>query len=402
MAIPDAFRMCLVSKRGLLNFFRWFPQSKRLEEDQSLRHVIFPCKTHPQTVALSSDRICVGYEKSYIIFSLIDGKIINSLDLSKRHSPMINRLQDPIQWCIQLGNNTVFLDSNFEPAYESGIIWTDIPSAVVQSNLYVLALINQSIDICLFNGKQPVVAQRISQICSSTEQKKCRLWMDNQSKRIYLASPSNIYLLEPIPIHIQIQQYISINKYDLALMIIRAALDIHVCDSSSIFFYKSRTPDGHAKGKLDLSKMSKVMTFSKHTQISVEVIVSSFSSEQSWDESRLWLEYYRIGSMYAFQLFHREQFQQAFAEFQNFLTDPVEIICLFEQLSANRWLSDSYKNFTAFIEQHPHFSQPMNFVGEKFHEAVRELQFYLTETRAACQKISRRSPHPWLEVRSQT
>ena len=102
--------------------------------------------------------------------------------------------------------------------------------------------------------------------------------------------------------------------------------------------------------------------------------------------------------MYAFQLFHRQQFEQAFAEFNEFLTDPAEIISLCGPLSGNVWLTTPYNEFRAFVNQHRHFAEPADFVGVKFENALHELQRYLTDLRRVFQVIFRRAPNSWLEV----
>ena len=124
----------------------------------------------------------------------------------------------------------------------------------------------------------------------------------------------------------------------------------------------------------------------------------SLRQNQALNETVLWSEYYRVGTMYAFQLFHKQQFEQAFAEFNEFLTDPVEIISLFGPLSSKEWLSKSYEEFTTFIKQHQHFSEPSDFIGVKLESALRELQRYLTDLRRVFQTVFRRSPEAWLEV----
>jgi hypothetical protein len=127
------------------------------------------------------------------------------------------------------------------------------------------------------------------------------------------------------------------------------------------------------------------------------------SSRQSTDSLRqnetvFWSEYYRVGTMYAFQLFHKQQFEQAFAEFSEFLTDPAEIISLFAPLTANTWLTFSYNSLTEYVKQHQQFSEPADFVGTKLESALHELQRYLTDLRRAFQQVHRRSPDTWLEV----
>ena len=121
-------------------------------------------------------------------------------------------------------------------------------------------------------------------------------------------------------------------------------------------------------------------------------------NSQIIDNAALWVEYYRVGTMYSFQIFHKQQFEQAFAEFNEFLTDPTDIICLFSQLSPQIWLSNPHKDLTGFLKTHPHFAEPNDFVGAKLETALRELQPYLTDLRGAFQKLYRRSPDAWLEV----
>jgi hypothetical protein len=205
--------------------------------------------------------------------SLTTGMIINELAFNMAHDPVINCLQDRTQWCIQMEANTVFLNSTFEPLYESGIIWKDIPSAIVQASPYVLSLMNQSIDVCTFNGSQSVPVQQISQKGSSTAG-KCRLWMDARTERIYAATPTDVILLEPIPVHIQLQNYTGMYRYDLALILIRAVLGMSV---SLSIHDQSRTNEGHAKGNLDTSKMPKEVTFGNNEQSSPKVIIFLFS-----------------------------------------------------------------------------------------------------------------------------
>jgi hypothetical protein len=267
VVVPDELRICVVKRRAL-SFYRWFPQDRRVEEDKGLRGA-FELFDTPRTIALSRDRVCIGYKRSYVIMSLSTGTIINELVFSMAHDPVINCLQDRTQWCIQMEANTVFLNSNFEPLYENGIIWKDIPSAVVQSSPYVLALMNQSIDVCTFNGSQSVPVQQILQKGATTPG-KCRLWMDARTERIYAATPTDVVLVEPIPVHIQLQNYTGMYRYDLALILIRAVLGMSV---SSSIHDQSRTNDGHAKGNLDLSTMPKEVTFGNNEKVMISVVV---------------------------------------------------------------------------------------------------------------------------------
>ena len=267
VVVPKELRICVAPKRRALSFFRWSPQQRRADEDKTLRGA-FELIDTPRTLALSRDRICIGYKKSYVIMSLATGMIVTELQFTMVHEPVINCLQDRTQWCVQMETNTVFLNSDFEPLYESGIIWKDIPSAVVQASPYVLALMNQSIDICTFNGSQSVWVQQIPHKGASASG-KCRLWMDARTERIYAATPTDVFLLEPIPVHIQLQNYTGMYRYDLALILLRAVLGMSV---SSAIHDQSRTNDGHAKGNLDTSTMPKAVTFGNHEQTPTKVI----------------------------------------------------------------------------------------------------------------------------------
>ncbi len=60
--------------------------------------------------------------------------------------------------------------------------------------------------------------------------------------------------------------------------------------------------------------------------------------------------------MYAFHSFHQQQFERAFVELNEFLTDSAEMISLFEPLSANTWLTNSFRDLHAFIKQLRHSS----------------------------------------------
>ncbi|CAF3581543.1 unnamed protein product [Adineta steineri] len=395
ISVPSELRICVATKRRTLVFYKWLPQQRRLEEIKDPRGA-FDIIDIPRALALSREKVCIGYKKSYVIMNLATGTNINELTFTGAQEPVINCLKDRSQWCIQMEANTVFLNSNFEPLYENGIVWKDIPSAVVQSSPYVLALMNQTIDVCTFNGSQSVPVQHIPH--KNTAIGKCRLWMDAQTDRIYAATPTDVCLLEPIPVQIQLTNYTGMYRYDLALILIRAVLGMSVSSSHD----QSRTGDGHAKGNLDTTIMPKVITFGNDEQSSSSSSRYNPTNEssQNLDDTALWHEYYRVGTMYAFQLFHKQQFEQAFAEFNEYLTDPAEIIPLFPLLSSNTWLKNASNELTTFVKQHRHFSEPADFVGVKFENALRELQHYLTDLRRVFQTIFRRSPDSYLEVQS--
>lgn len=134
------------------------------------------------------------------------------------------------------------------------------------------------------------------------------------------------------------------------------------------------------------------------TESSAQSWTGSLGRSQIIDNTSLWIEYYRVGTMYAFQSFHKSQFEQAFAEFNEFLTDPTEIICLFSPLSPQIWLNSQHKELTEFLKNHRHFAEPNDFLGVRLENALRELQPYLTDLRGAFQKLYRRKPDEWLEV----
>jgi hypothetical protein len=267
--VPPELRICIANRRRSLGFYRYSAQQKRAEEEKSFRGA-FELLDTPRALALSRDKVCIGYKKSYVIMSLTTGRIISELPFTMAPDPVINCLQDRSQWCIQIETNTVFLNSNFEPLYENGIIWRDVPSAVVQASPYVLALMNQSIDVCTFNGSQSVPVQQIPHKGTSTTG-KCRLWMDARTERIYAATPTDVTLLEPIPVHIQLQNYTGMYKYDLALILLRAVLGLSVSTSTND---QSRTNEGHAKGNIDISTLPKEITFANNEQVPIKVMIS--------------------------------------------------------------------------------------------------------------------------------
>ena len=269
MTTPVVIRLCVVTQNHQLTFFRSRSQQGYFEEEQRL-HDAFELFDTPFAMALSGDRICVAYERSYAIMSLATGMIIHEIFLTKKHIPLINCLQDQTQWCIQTDITTLFLNSNFEPLYQHGVVWKDIPSTIVQATPYVLALSDDSINICLFNGMQSIAVQRIP-LNKSSKAEKYYLWTDTETNRIYLATSSALHLLQPVSVHTQIQKFIDIHRYDFALSIIRGLLNISSSNNDP-----PRTNDGHAKGNLDLSRMPSMTTFLYNKQGPTGVIIPLF------------------------------------------------------------------------------------------------------------------------------
>lgn len=255
--VPDKLRICVANKRHSLGFYHWYPQKKRVEENKDLRGG-FELYDAPRAIALSHNKILIGYKKSYVLMSLETGMQDKEFTFTKASEPMISCLQDRTKWCIQLDYETVFLDSNFDPMYKIGITWKDIPTAIVYSSPYILALLPQSIDVCTFNGEEYAPVQRIVQKGASAAT-KCRLWMDAKSERIYAATPTDVVLLEPISAIIQLQNYTGMYRYDLAVTLIRAILGITA--SSPPSYDSVRTNEGNAVGNVDTTNLPKVYTF---------------------------------------------------------------------------------------------------------------------------------------------
>lgn len=259
--IPTELRIGSALRRRTLVTHRWLPQQKRIEESKDSRGG-FDLIDTPRAMGLSHDKICIGYRKSYTIMNLTTGMIISELPIATGHEPVINCLQDRTQWCVQMDTSTVFLNSDFEPLYKNGVVWKDVPSGIVQASPYVLALMNQSIDICTFNGSQSVPVQQIPHKGLSAIG-KCRLWMDAQTQRIYSGTTTDMVVLEPISVPIQLQNYMGTYKYDLALILIRAVLGMSMTSSVND---GPRNADGHARGNLDLSTIPKDVVFSEEAQ----------------------------------------------------------------------------------------------------------------------------------------
>ena len=267
--IPTELRIGSALRRRTLVSHRWLPQQKRIEENKDSRGG-FELFDTPRVMGLSHDKVCIGYRKNYSIVSLITGLLINELPITTGHEPMINCLQDRTQWCVQMDTSTIFLNSDFEPLYKNGVVWKDVPSGIVQASPYVLALMNQSIDICTFNGSQSVPVQQIPHKGLSAIG-KCRLWMDAQTQRIYSGTPTDVVVLEPISVPIQLQNYMGTYKYDLALILIRAVLGMSMTSSVSD---GPRNADGHARGNLDQSTMPKEVVFPDQAQPSNRVRIA--------------------------------------------------------------------------------------------------------------------------------
>lgn len=261
-------RLCVVSQNRQLSFFRYISSQQHFEKENNLPDA-FELFDTPYAIAVSRDRVCIAYERSYVIMNLTTGMIIYEITLTKKYIPSISCVQEQTQWCIQKDMTTIFLDANFEPLYKDGIVWGDIPTAIIPTTPYVLASMNQSIDICVFNGTKSIPVQRM-ELNELLSMDKYRLWRDMQTNRIYLAISDHLHVLEPVPVHSQIQKFIALYRCDFALSIIRAALNIPI---PSLKSDPPRTIDGHAKGNLDLSRIPKVTLFEYNNQGPIGVIL---------------------------------------------------------------------------------------------------------------------------------
>lgn len=254
---PNELKICVATKNRVLIFHRWQKNSKTIDEDKE-HPSSFDLLDQPRAMGLSNDKICIAYRRSYVIMNLQKGSILKELEMNTSQEPIITCLQDRTHWCLQTEMNTVFLDSNFAPLFPNPVIWRDFPLAIVHSAPYVLALLNHSVDICTFNGSQSVPVQKLP-FRTSSGTNKCRLWMDAHTKRIYVATATDVSLISPISVQTQLKNYVGSYKYELGLILIRGVLGLS--DNSEVGSF--RTADGFARGNIERSKLEIVRLFSE-------------------------------------------------------------------------------------------------------------------------------------------
>lgn len=196
VVIPDKLRICVASKLRTLAFYYWHPQRKCIEENKDLRNV-FQLRDTPCAIVFSANKMLIGYKKSYTFMSLETGKVFKELSFTNAIEPMMSYIPNRNEWAIQVDYGTIFLNSEFEPIYKVSILWTDIPTAIVRSGPYVLALLPQSIDVCIPNAENTMSVQQITYGHTSSTIFKNRLWMDTLNERIYGATSSDIFVFEP-------------------------------------------------------------------------------------------------------------------------------------------------------------------------------------------------------------
>ncbi|CAF0741235.1 unnamed protein product [Didymodactylos carnosus] len=420
--VPFELRLVVATKRKALLFFSWFPQQLRLVENKEPNRGVFELWEQPKTLALSKEKLCIGLRRSYAIWNISTGIMENEIPLNSQipYEPIITSLQERRGWCLQVDSNTIFLDTTFCPMYQEGIsTWKEIPSSIVQSSPYVLGLMSNSIDVCTFIPQSIKLSttattssniQRLSpsSLVQSIPYKnvKGRLWMDTKNERIYASTSTDVVIVEPVPVRIQLVNYIGMCKYDLALILIKAVLG----NNNNILQEGERTRDGHCRGNIDqknLIKVSSLITSEQSKNNKEELDMESIrrssrtDSQTASSEQFLWEEYYKVGIMYGFQLFHRQQFEQSFEQFTDYLADPCEVISLFPSMIGERWIYQN-QSFRQFIQQHKHFSPPVDLLGVQLDHALKQLQDYLTHVRSVYQKISRYSNEQqhWIEVES--
>lgn len=369
--------------------------SKRVEQTTTNSNTL-DLISAPRAMALSKTRICVAYRKSYNILDIESGIIIKEIAFNMSQDPIIAPIQNRTQWCIQKDASTIFLNSDFDPLYDNGIIWRDIPLAIVQSSPYVLSLTNQTIEICTFNGSQGPSVQQLRYRTSSVG--KPRLWMDFRTNRIYVGTTTDLFVVEPITPTIQLKNYIGAYKYETAITLIRGLLGLNETEDKEKF----RKDDGKIRGNIDRStlKLQLIFEIEQQPDDAKDHIDSSKDEDKSEEQSFFWLQFYRVGTMYGFNLFRLSKIERAFAMFEDSISDPAEIVCLFSTLSTHSWLPKFHRNFRNFLSRHAHFSEPSDFVGSRLESGLNYLQRYLTGARRIFQNVYNNAKDTTLEVYS--
>nr|CAG4642300.1 EOG090X0131 [Evadne anonyx] len=261
----------------------------------------------PRTVGWCKETLCLGFKSEYCLLKLDGSEQRELFPTGKQPEPLVCALQGD-KFALGRDDQTVLVDIDGNPSAKCTLLtWSETPMYLVEDSPYMVGVLPSCVEV---RATEPprVVVQRL-------ELPRARLLSPVISKRgrIYVASLSHIWCLHLVPVHQQLPRLLE----------------------------------------------------DKHFQLAIELANMSDEPEDIRTQ-----QVQHIQSLFAFDLFKKNSFDESLQLFLKLNSDPSYVIGLFPDL-----LPMDFRKQLEYPETIP------SLQGRELEQAVLALIKYLTEVR---------------------
>eukprot|EP00040_Diaphanoeca_grandis_P029545 m.173140 g.173140 ORF g.173140 m.173140 type:complete len:903 (-) comp31717_c4_seq1:125-2833(-) len=193
-------KLAVVVRKKLITF-EWVHQAQKFLEKKEIN-----LPDQPKVVAWAGDNLIVGLKKEYLMVNENTGQISEILKAGQTGQEIsITRLPGN-EFLLGKDDISVFVGLNCNPTRKYAVRWSEQPITLDLVEPYAVGLTSKDVEIRTLD--EAALVQRLD----LPKAKFIR-----QDKAVYVASPSNCWRLEPVPLNIQIAELLQISKFDEAL-----------------------------------------------------------------------------------------------------------------------------------------------------------------------------------------
>nr|CAG4646809.1 EOG090X0131 [Megafenestra aurita]SVE92222.1 EOG090X0131 [Megafenestra aurita] len=201
--IAVAVRLCVVVKKKLQLFYWKNREFRELGPDL----VVPDC---PRTIGWCRETLCLGFKGEYSLLKL-EGDQRDLFPTGKQPEPLVCALQGD-KFALGRDEQTILIDIDGNPCTKYTLTWSERPTLLVEDSPYILGVLPSCVEV---RAAEPrLLVQRL-------ELSRARFMTPVISKhgQIYVASPSHVWCLHLVPVHLQLPRLLEDKHFQLAIQL---------------------------------------------------------------------------------------------------------------------------------------------------------------------------------------
>nr|CAG4638944.1 EOG090X0131 [Daphnia magna]SVE82916.1 EOG090X0131 [Daphnia magna] len=201
--ISVAVRLCVVVKKKLQLFYWKNREFRELGPDLALSDT-------PRGIGWCRETLCLGFKGEYCLLKL-EGEQRELFPTGKQPEPLVCALQGD-KFALGRDEQTIMIDIDGNPCTKYTLTWSERPLLLVEDSPYILGVLTSCIEI---RAAEPrLLVQRL-------ELPRARFMTPviSSNGQIYVASPSHVWCLHLVPVHLQLPRLLEDKHFQLAIQL---------------------------------------------------------------------------------------------------------------------------------------------------------------------------------------
>ncbi|EFX65321.1 hypothetical protein DAPPUDRAFT_219389 [Daphnia pulex] len=201
--ISVAVRLCVVVKKKLQLFYWKNREFRELGPDLSVSDT-------PRTIGWCRETLCLGFKGEYCLLKL-EGEQRDLFPTGKQPEPLVCALQGD-KFALGRDEQTIMIDIDGNPCTKYTLTWSERPILLVEDSPYILGVLTSCIEI---RAAEPrLLVQRLE-----LPKAKYMTSVISKNGQIYVASPSHVWCLHLVPVHLQLPRLLEDKHFQLAIQL---------------------------------------------------------------------------------------------------------------------------------------------------------------------------------------